>query len=326
MTLVNGVADGTIAELLGIEREGALHPGETEHPDLIAWVSLDEKDPGKIPSAVMDWRGKANRLSRDHDDWPAIERVHLACTQQAEAFSAPSDRCETPFIHVPTDQDAGHVIRTRRSAQAMDGETSVPSEVFYSVLARVTPGLTACPWDAQTWPAMVSLGLFVHLVDGLEPGLYLHVRSPDHEEELRETLAGDFEWTRPDGCPEALQCFRLRRGDARDLAAKLSCTQDIAGMSAFSLGMFARFDAAIEAHGASFYRRLFWETGMIGQVLYLDAEAYGLRGTGIGCYFDDLVHRCFGIETTAWQSLYHFTVGGPLSDERLVTLPAYGER
>ena len=44
---------------------------------------------------------------------------------------------------------------------------------------------------------------------------------------------------------------------------------------------------------------------------------------GIGCYFDDLVHRSFGIRSRAWQSLYHFTVGGPLNDERLATLPAY---
>jgi hypothetical protein len=25
-----------------------------------------------------------------------------------------------------------------------------------------------------------------------------------------------------------------------------------------------------------------------------------------------------------WQSLYHFTVGGPLEDTRLTTLPPYG--
>ena len=25
-----------------------------------------------------------------------------------------------------------------------------------------------------------------------------------------------------------------------------------------------------------------------------------------------------------WQSLYHFTVGGPVEDPRLTTLPAYG--
>ena len=48
--------------------------------------------------------------------------------------------------------------------------------------------------------------------------------------------------------------------------------------------------------------------------------------TGIGCYFDDFVHRLLDLDLAdhAWQSLYHFTVGGALDDERLTTLPAYG--
>lgn len=64
---------------------------------------------------------------------------------------------------------------------------------------------------------------------------------------------------------------------------------------------------------------------MVGQMLYLEAEAAGLRGTGIGCYFDDPVHEIFGLEGRAFQSLYHFTVGGAVDDPRLTTLPAYPE-
>jgi hypothetical protein len=62
---------------------------------------------------------------------------------------------------------------------------------------------------------------------------------------------------------------------------------------------------------------------MIGQVLYLEAEAAGLRGTGIGCYFDDPVHEVFGLTGLAYQDLYHFTVGAPVEDARLTTWPSY---
>ena len=62
---------------------------------------------------------------------------------------------------------------------------------------------------------------------------------------------------------------------------------------------------------------------MIGQALYLEAEAQGFRGTGIGCYFDDPVHELIGVSGHGWQSLYHFTVGRPVEDPRLTTLPAY---
>ena len=62
---------------------------------------------------------------------------------------------------------------------------------------------------------------------------------------------------------------------------------------------------------------------MIGQTLYLEAEAAGVRATGIGCFFDDPVHELFGLQGRNYQSLYHFTVGGPIEDARLTTLPPY---
>lgn len=77
------------------------------------------------------------------------------------------------------------------------------------------------------------------------------------------------------------------------------------------------------SYGAAFYRNLFWEAGMIGQVLYLEAEETGIRATGIGCYFDDPVHAAFGIVSHEWQSFCHFTVGASVEDGRLSTLPAY---
>ena len=77
------------------------------------------------------------------------------------------------------------------------------------------------------------------------------------------------------------------------------------------------------AQGPWVYRQLFWEAGILGQILYLEAEAAGVRGTGIGCYFDDAVHDLLGIQNQSLQSMYHFTVGAALTDTRLQTLPAY---
>jgi nitroreductase len=87
--------------------------------------------------------------------------------------------------------------------------------------------------------------------------------------------------------------------------------------------MLLPFEATIRQKGADAYRLLFWEAGIIGQLLYLGAEALGYRGTGIGCYFDDVMHHALGIQNAAWQSLYHFTVGNPLEDPRLQTIAPY---
>jgi hypothetical protein len=109
----------------------------------------------------------------------------------------------------------------------------------------------------------------------------------------------------------------------RDFARTLSCHQDIAADGAFSLGMLARFEPVLRERGAAAYRELFWEAGMIGQALYLAAETAGARGTGIGCYFDEVLHRALGLAGHDWQSLYHFTIGGPVEDVRLRTGPPY---
>ncbi len=87
--------------------------------------------------------------------------------------------------------------------------------------------------------------------------------------------------------------------------------------------MIVDFEGPLQTHGAWIYRRFFWETGMIGQVFYLEAEAAGIRSTGIGCFFDDPMHDLFGFKDRKYQSLYHFTVGGPVEDTRLTTLPPY---
>jgi hypothetical protein len=62
---------------------------------------------------------------------------------------------------------------------------------------------------------------------------------------------------------------------------------------------------------------------VLGHVLYLESEAAGVRGTGIGCYFDDRCHGLLRLKGDDWQDLYHFTVGGPVEDPRLRTLAPY---
>jgi len=160
-------------------------------------------------------------------------------------------------------------------------------------------------------------------VDDISPGLYALVRDPEKVEPLRQATGREFLWRRPPSCPRGLPLYLLKEGDCRALAASVSCGQDIAGDGAFSLGMIADYIDSIVTCGAAFYRNLFWEAGLVGQVLYLEAEEAGIRSTGIGCYFDDPVHEVFGISSRDWQSFYHFTVGGPVEDKRLTTLPAY---
>jgi hypothetical protein len=164
----------------------------------------------------------------------------------------------------------------------------------------------------------------VHRVNDLPPGLYALARDPAKIDPLRQAMSPGFLWRHPAACPRGLPLFLLKEGDCRALATSVSCGQDIAGDGAFSLAMIADYRDSLITFGAAFYRNLFWEAGLVGQVLYLEAEEAGIRSTGMGCYFDDPVHEVFGISSRDWQSFYHFTVGGAVDDARLTTLPAYG--
>ena len=179
-------------------------------------------------------------------------------------------------------------------------------------------------WNYLCWAQepRIHLVLFVHRVDGLAPGLYLFMRNEHVEAKLRTELSAEFEWLPVAGCPEHFSLFRLLSGDAQNAARALSCHQDIAADGAFSLGMLSEYQNNLTP-SPWVYRQLFWEAGMLGQVLYLEAEAANVRGTGIGCYFDDEVHALFGIKNQVLQSMYHFTVGGAITDTRLQTLAAY---
>ena len=158
---------------------------------------------------------------------------------------------------------AGQIIRQRRSLLACDGRTSIPAGRFYRMLSRVMP----VPWDAIPWSPAIHFGLFVHRVDGIDPGLYALARDPGKVEKLRQCMHAHFVWETPPGCPASLPLYLLERGDARQLATQVSCRQEIAGEGAFSLGMIAEYQASLLAHGPSFYRRLFPEAGAIGQGL-----------------------------------------------------------
>jgi SagB-type dehydrogenase family enzyme len=329
-TLLDDLGSDQIARLLGVsDSQGA----EAEHPDCVLAIYPQDQTcernslPGGPLAVFLDltWWGEPNQLSPRHRPWPAIDQVAAATAKPptAGAYSSPSSPAGPSGFADTRPFGLRPMIRQRRSAVAMDPNGSIGRDAFYRILNKTIPGPGRLPFDTLPWSPRVHLVLFVHRVEGLEPGLYLLLRQAEPTAVLQEAMKGEFLWERPESCPPDVHLYRLARGDARNAARLLSCQQDIAADGCFSVGMLADFQDPLRRIGPWFYRRLFWECGVIGQVLYLEAEAAGVRGTGIGCYFDDAVHDLLGLQTRQYQSLYHFTVGHPIEDARLTTLPAY---
>jgi SagB-type dehydrogenase family enzyme len=337
LRLLDGVSADAASQLLGLGRDADYAGAEREEPELVALVAPQTIDRGVcLPEAISQsvasrWYGTANALSSAHGvDWPVIDEVAQATTKPRSIVEEDFSRfpVESELFDVPVRSGAlpaEKIILGRRSAVSMDGATAIPRATFYRMLGRLVPirDAQAVPWDSISWRPRIHLGLFVHRVNDLLPGLYALARDPEKVGGLRGGMKSEFLWVKPPACPTGLPLYLLQAGDCREMAAQVSCGQDIAGDGAFSLGMIADYMDSLVTYGAGFYRNLFWEAGLVGQVLYLEAEEAGIRSTGIGCYFDDPVHQVFGIKSRDWQSLYHFTVGGAVEDARLTTLPAY---
>ncbi|HXN06539.1 MAG TPA: SagB/ThcOx family dehydrogenase, partial [Nitrospiria bacterium] len=291
-SLLDDIGTEFLENLLGVsDQKGS----EAEHPDCLLAIYpcrktdqhplIRKMDP--VNFKKLQWEGKPNFLSASHVSWPIIDDAIDATRKPATPGiygtrktigKAPETTAESISLR--------KMIHQRRSAVDFDGQAGLARDGLYQILLKTMPFPGQVPFNTLPWDPLIHLGLFVHRVLDLDPGLYFLTRDPAQKEDLRVSMKDTFDWKTPEGCPDGLALYHLVTGDARGMAAQVSCGQDIASDGCFSLGMIADFEKALERYGAWFYPRLYWECGMIGQVLYLEAEAMGIRGTGIGCFFD----------------------------------------
>jgi SagB-type dehydrogenase family enzyme len=328
-TLLDDLSTESLALLLGVfDPQGS----EPEQPECLLAIYPQRESCAvkKLPDDVsasfkaLPWQGTPNRLSPSHVDWPIIDQATAATrkpvTQRVYNTAVPIGKS---LVIESAPIAFRRMVHQRRSCLALDGHTGITRDALYQILRKVIPAPGRFPFSALPWRPLIHFGLFIHRVKDVDPGIYFLARDPTQLDRLKDAMKKEFAWEKPKASPDDLALYRLLTGDARDLSRQISCHQEIAADGCFSLGMIAEFEQPLKDYGAWFYPRLFWEAGLIGQVLYLEAETCDIRSTGIGCFFDDPMHRVLGLNNRRFQDLYHFTIGGPVEDKRLTTLPAY---
>lgn len=329
--VVEGLDNAALAALLGLDRGADFGSAEREEPELLVELlpgvsTSSSVVPAGWPASTQ-WAGLANRLDRHPMyRWPVIDDV-AAATRSTSSGRPRATVAPPPPVASPDDTPthaaatatpaAVDLIRQRRSAQRFDPRAVMPHAAFARLVqALVAQGL---PWDVRPATARLHLLLFAHRVDGLAPGAYVLPRSAGGETSMRESFSPGLSWQAIAGVDAPL--YRLADNPALAGSLRtLNCHQALGSDAMLAVAMLAEFDAPTD------YRTLLQEAGLIGQVLYLEAEAAGLRGTGIGCFFDDALHELVGLDGTALQSLYHFTIGAPVPDPRIASEPPYPER
>ncbi len=326
LTSLIDLSDDAIETVLGL-KQTCFPSQDVEHPDLLGYIhpNVAAGLPRTLPEdavaafAAIPFQGVPNALSREHVGWEIIDQ---AAGNSRKPVTRGSIRRQPRRAWWPAEESslsAAQIIRRRRSATAFDPREALSRRNFLAMIDRTLPRDGTAPFDVGLGEPALHLLLFVHRVADLEPGLYFFCRDESDLPDVRAHTRSGFLW---EAVESGFPLYCLARGDFSRTAVMLSCHQDIAGSGAFSLGMIARFGETLRREPFR-YRHLFWESGLIGQVLYLEAEAHGVRGTGIGCYFDDAVHEVLGLASDRFQSLYHFTVGRSLDDSRITTHPPY---
>ncbi|MGV3582965.1 MAG: SagB/ThcOx family dehydrogenase [Methylophilus sp.] len=327
-------SSNALTKLMGLNRAAdfpyrRLQETEQEEAEALFTIKLNTTN-HTIPkttdsTTTTAWYGTASTIDAyPMYGWPIVKQVAEATRYQSR-LSLPAPSLTAPSLKATATSpsamvSAGEVILGRRSAQRFDARYTMPKEVFMAMLEALLPQATS-PWNALSSASLINLVFFVHRVEGFTPGIYLLIREPRLAQQLDQSLNQEFIRQRIDGLPDQVNLQLLTPAPSVELhrvTRSLHCHQDIAANACFAAGMLAEYDAPID-YNASSYRDMHREAGVIGQVLYLQAEAHGLRGTGIGCFFDDPVHQLLGLEDETFQTVYHFTVGLPMEDTRIST-------
>ena len=166
--LLAGLDDRTIGALLGLNRLHEFEQAEPELPELLCVVCPIHDSPPEsllipIDQTVLehweqgDWRGKANRLSRDNPvPWEIIDEVTKASWKTSTEQTRWDATVGVPYKSAPIPErdreeraslpdsrpdmiSAHQIIHQRRSAVAFDGTTSISAQQFFTMLERVMP-------------------------------------------------------------------------------------------------------------------------------------------------------------------------------------------
>ena len=341
-SLLADTSSEELAELLGMSgREG---PEKEEPACLLAVYPAGETcTAGKVPSTAVSafknisWEGVPNTLSPRQVEWVGIEKAASASRKgetdylgekqelkpgiQAVSHLTVKDYKARSDLEMPP---LRRVIRGRRSAIEMDNSAYMEKETFYEILQKTLPENNPI-FNTLAFGSFTHLLLFVNRVKDLLPGLYIFLRKPAEKERFKAAIRPDFLWDKPENCPPGLDFYLLMEETFYDFAAQLSCGQRKAADACFTVCMLSEFEEPLNKFGSWIYPYLFWECGILGQLLYLEAEANGLKGCGIGCFFDEPLHEAIGLKGLEYQDLYHFVVGSPLQEIGVRALPAYEE-
>ena len=180
-----------------------------------------------------------------------------AAAPAAAAAAAPAGSLALPLA-AASGANVLAIIATRRSVRRF-----APTPLSQSALAGVLAGMTAAR-SPPLLSAAVQVYVVVNAVAGLAPGAYLYESGPHRLVPRRANT------------------------DLRATAQAAAFDQDVIGGAAvvFVLAIERATFAADPSGPARGYRHAFIEAGLVGERIYIEADARGLGACAVGAFYD----------------------------------------
>lgn len=311
------IADNLLQEILCIEELTK----EIEVGELLILCTTKKLDDLKvnikqdfINNLVDKIHGRSIRLSKEIHEWEIIPAIINATTnlkhQDERIFNKISEYKRDTKI----DTLSSSIIRSRRSGLEFL-EKDISSETFFEIIKQVI--LCFNPELFSNHSQDIIFGVHVLRVNDLPSGYYFLFRDLESKD-LSLKLTNDGL-----SIPKELKdyFFIYQEEEMKKIAKRASedsCGQNIVYQSSFTISMFSKIQLDNQ------YKKVHWECGMIGQLLYNEAELHNLRGTALGCFVDDVCRKSFKLEDSPYYPFLNFTIGIPNPDYNIASKFEYG--
>ncbi|WP_024787163.1 SagB/ThcOx family dehydrogenase [Lebetimonas sp. JH369] len=284
MEYINDIDEERLSPLIGLNK-AKFYENEEEIFEAAFYVYHDKKPKINFENFKnLDYHLEYKKIANDSVRWDIIFETAKELKRK-EPFKTFLKDEKPEFL--PSPFSAYEIIDNRRSALGF-----IPSYIekkdFFDILDKTLPR-NISPFDVKVTLNRVDFIIFVNRVDGIEEGIYYFSRKEN-------------------------KLTNLHKGNFSEASKFANCIQDLGKDSAFTINMVSQ-----KPKKEYEYKLLNFEAGIIGEVLYLEAEAKNLRGCGIGCFFDNLITEEI-LNNVNYLALYGFSVGSPKTDGRIVKL------
>lgn len=267
-----GFRDAALCELLGIDEAS-----EMPLAVVCLGMSTGPTPPAATPSELPELRQDTTPVAAAPIELPLVTEAQragdLSDTDEVQRWRAvrpgglePTASPPAPPARPPM-EPVEEVILRRGSTRMMRHDIVTSDLLDWGIVAAQYAPLDAVPRGST----LLTYGLSVHGVEGIEPGLYGWTAG-----ELRPHRRGSEE-------------------DARARAAHLCLDQPLGGDSAYTLFANCPLERVLGAYGDRGYRAAQLEAGMVVGRLQLAGFALGYGGTGL-TFYDDEVSAAFGTD------------------------------